>query len=136
MTWLDLLKRLDELRVRVRITEDFQQRPRAVVPQDVATWFDELASDVAKEEGPSAIVLETDENGRPIIPLELQGLFATVPSPADPQKSAGVTRRNPVMGKAAPAAASETRAVPMPRTTPRIEHPLSLDDADEGSVAK
>jgi hypothetical protein len=143
--WKDLLSSLDELRGVIRLAPEFTRAPRSTISAEhpVAVALINLANEVAEETAPKIVTIELDRNGKPIIPKDMEDLFATIPegftppAPSNPNVGTGVIRRNPIVeGPSGGQQAAKTKATVLPRDTPRIDHPLSLDDADESTVAK
>jgi len=146
MIWLDVLKALDDVRTAIRCSPDFIKSPRSTVPkgQLIVAALAALVVELEKEAAPAVVTIELDRAGRPVIPDSLRDLFATVPEefvpPAAPGNTGtGVVRRNPVLnatGRAGPEKPAATTATVLPRDTPRIDHPLDLEDANESTVAE
>jgi hypothetical protein len=146
MIWADLLTMLDEARGLIRKEPIFLKTPRATVPKDhpVVEALGQLVEELFAEASPKIVSIELDRHGKPIIPDDMRDLFATIPEGyeapvvrSDPNAGTGVIRRNPVIG-AAPQLETAKKAIAtmLPRDTPRIEHPIDLEDANESTVAK
>lgn len=132
MTGLELLKRLDQLRTRVRSLESFKKSPRGIIPSETSQWLMDLAEEVVKADGPRSVSIELDENGRPIITADLKDLFATAPEePPAPQAGARVQRRN-----ATPASGPEASVLPREDHVKHKNHPPVLMDATEDTVER
>lgn len=144
MIWLELLKRIDDVRSVVRSSEEFKH-PRSIVPTEHAAvdMLDSIKADILKQEGPKTVTLELDDEGNPIVPHDLKHIFTA--QQRNTNEGAKVVRASqPIRGgdRPQPAAAAEATkggkqaTLVLPRDTPRVEHPISLEDATESTVAK
>jgi len=143
MIWRDLLNDLDEIRGLIRAEPALLKTPRAAVAKDhaVVVALNHLVESLYDDAAPKAVTIELDRHGKPVIPDDMRDLFATVPvefvPPRNPNVGTGVTRRNPVVsGQGIQPAAAAPKATVLPRDTPRIDHPVDLEDATEATVAK
>jgi hypothetical protein len=130
MQWKKFLGELDVFRAKIR---NDRLLTASIDPAD--TLLADLQNIITRAQDPTitprAISLELDEDGNPIITPEIQALL-------QPQ-AATLLRPPAVIGRAAQAAPAPTAAMkvtPIPRTTPRVEHPISLEDASEETVIK
>lgn len=128
MRWNKLLSKLDEVRSEIRQVPGWQT---GFVPNEhpLVEKLAQLFDEATVVEDVKVITLEVGDDGKPIIPADLQGLFATLPAEENPvvapQRGASHKRQN-----------AEMKIAMAPRETLHINRPPDLSEADEGSVAK